>query len=89
MGNSEEKGLTEDEMIQALRELTMLRRQGVDDTFMSSLRKALTPDKQKITWEEINQKEHELEERLSKWWVIWNATNNSYGIIPREDEDGV
>lgn len=75
------------EIRQALLELTLVRRAGVDDQILSSLA-ALTPNLPKrISQNELYQREKELEAKLAEWWLIWDRTNESYGIIPREEEN--
>jgi hypothetical protein len=78
--------MTLEEIKQALIALSHLRRAGVDDSLMSDLRQSLTPNApRRITQEELRQKEKELEERIEGFWLIWDAVNRSYGIIPQEE----
>lgn len=81
----EEDRMSLEEIRQALVELSRLRRAGVDDSLMSHLRQSLTPNAPRgVTQAQLYEKEQALEAQLGDFWLIWDSTNSSYGIIPRE-----
>ena len=63
--------MPQDEMIDALKELTKLRRAGVNDRLFDSILETLQPGvPRKITSEELEQRRVALEAKLPDWWVI-------------------